>query len=179
MGTTTTKACNGNKRYDAESFVALFAISGITPGCDSTWHKYWCKDKFMSRVPKMCGRWIGRRVSTSSLPSSRDAEYLWYCGQRRGQKLEVCRHCSAHWQLGRVWLVISRIIRGIVLGSLTYFASPVNLNIVRKWGGTFGPLERFNLSTGSDPPPPLGPPSLPPSLSSLPPAPGSLPPSVG
>ena len=46
-------------------------------------------------------------------------------------------------------------------------------------GGTFGPLERFNLSTGSDPPPPWDPPPfLPPSAPSLlPPAP-SLPPSA-
>ena len=47
-------------------------------------------------------------------------------------------------------------------------------------GGTFGPLERFNLSTGSDPPPPPWdpPPSLPPSAPSLPPPAPSLPPSA-
>ena len=43
-------------------------------------------------------------------------------------------------------------------------------------GGTFGPLERFNLSTGSDPPP-LGTP-LPPSLPQLPPSRPRLPPSL-
>ena len=44
-------------------------------------------------------------------------------------------------------------------------------------GATFRPLECFNLSTGSDPPPPLGTP-LPPSLPQLPPSCPRLPPSL-